>query len=46
MPRPRRDAGAGQIPSGSGKGAGLYCGARLRKGEVFAYAGLPENLKD
>ena len=28
------------------KDAGLYCGPRLRKGEVFAYAGLPQNLKD
>ena len=26
--------------------AGLYCGPRLRKGEVFAYVGLPQNLKD
>jgi len=26
--------------------AGLYCGPRLRKGEVFAYVGLPHNLKD
>ena len=24
----------------------LYCGPRLRKGEVFAYVGLPQNLKD
>ena len=22
------------------------CGSRLRKGEVFAYVGLPQNLKD
>ena len=28
------------------KDAGLYCGSRLRKGEVFAYGGLPHNLKD
>ena len=28
------------------KDAGLYCGPRLLKGEVFAYGGLPENLKD
>ena len=28
------------------KDAGLYCGPRLRKGEVFAYVGLPQNLKD
>ena len=28
------------------KAAGLYCGPRLRKGEVFAYVGLPQNLKD
>ena len=26
--------------------AGLYCGSRLWKGEVFAYVGLPQNLKD
>ena len=26
--------------------ARLYCGSRLRKGEVFAYVGLPHNLKD
>ena len=28
------------------KDAGLCCGSRLRKGEVFAYVGLPQNLKD
>ena len=28
------------------KDAGLYCGPRLRKGDVFAYVGLPQNLKD
>jgi hypothetical protein len=28
------------------KDAGLYCGPRLRKGQVFAYVGLPQNLKD
>ena len=28
------------------KDAGLYYGPRLRKGEVFAYVGLPQNLKD
>ena len=28
------------------KEAGLCCGSRLRKGEVFAYVGLPQNLKD
>ena len=28
------------------KDAGLYCGPRLRKGEVFAYVGHPQNLKD
>ena len=28
------------------KDAGLCCGSRLRKGEVFAYGGLPHNLKD
>ena len=26
--------------------AGLYCGSRLRKGEVFACVGLSQNLKD
>ena len=26
--------------------AGLYCGPRLRKGEVFAYVGRDQNLKD
>ena len=26
--------------------AGLYCGSRLRKGEVFAYVGRNQNLKD
>ena len=28
------------------KDAGLCCGSRLRSGEVFAYVGLPQNLKD
>ena len=28
------------------KDAGLYCGSRLRSGEVFAYVGLSQNLKD
>ena len=28
------------------KDAGLCCGSRLRKGEVFAHVGLPQNLKD
>ena len=28
------------------KGAGLYCGPRLRKGEVFAHVGSIKNLKD
>ena len=28
------------------KETGLCCGSRLRKGEVFAYVGLPQNLKD
>ena len=28
------------------KDAGLYCGPRLRSGEVFAYVGLFQNLKD
>ena len=26
--------------------AGLCCGSRLRKGEVFAFVGLPQNKKD
>ena len=26
--------------------AWLYCGSRLRKGEVFAYVGRNQNLKD
>jgi hypothetical protein len=28
------------------KDAGLCCGSRLRKGEVFAYVGQNQNLKD
>jgi hypothetical protein len=28
------------------KDAGLHCGPCLRKGEVFAYDGLSQNLKD
>jgi hypothetical protein len=28
------------------KEAGLFCGSLLRKGEVFAYAGSIQNLKD
>ena len=28
------------------KDAGLCCGSRLRKGEVFAYVGLPQSLRD
>ena len=28
------------------KDTGLYCGSRLRKGEVFGYVGLSQNLKD
>ena len=28
------------------KDAGLYCGSRLRSGEVFAYVGSIQNLKD
>ena len=28
------------------KDAGLCCGSRLRKGEVFSYVRLPQNLKD
>ena len=28
------------------KDAGLYCGSRLRSGELFDYLGLPHNLKD
>ena len=41
------------LPSGwmyirglSRKDVGLCCGSRLRKGEVFAYVGLLQNLKD
>ena len=30
----------------SRKDTGLCCGSRLRKGEVFADVGLPQNLKD
>jgi len=29
-----------------GKDAGLCCGSRLRSGEVFAYVGRNQNLKD
>ena len=29
-----------------GKDAGLSCGSRLRNGEVCAYVGLSQNLKD
>ena len=28
------------------KEAGLFCGSFLRKGEVFAYVGRNQNLKD
>ena len=28
------------------KDTGLYCGYRLRKGEVFVYVGPSQNLKD
>ena len=28
------------------KDAGLYCGSRLRSGEVFVYVGSTQNLKD
>jgi len=28
------------------KDAGLYCGSRLRSGEVFAYVGSIQNLKE
>ena len=28
------------------KDTGLYCGSHLRKGGVFAYVGLSQNLKD
>jgi len=28
------------------KDAGLFCGSFLRKGEVFAYVGRIQNLKD
>ena len=33
-------------PGSARKGAGLYCGSSLRSGEVFAYVGSPQNLKD
>ena len=33
-------------PYRDGPASGLYCGSRLRKGEVFAYVGLSQNLKD
>ena len=40
------DAGSLRSFTAIRKDAGLYCGSRLRKGEVFAYVGLPHNLKD
>ena len=39
-------AGSSRSSTALRKGAGLCCGSRLRKGEVFAYVGLPKNLKD
>ena len=39
-------AGSSRSFTAHRKGAGLCCGSRLRKGEVFAYVGLPQNLKD
>ena len=34
------------MPPAIRKDAGLCCGSRLRKGEVFAYVGRNQNLKD
>ena len=39
-------AGSSRSSTALRKGARLCCGPRLRKGEVFAYVGLPQNLKD
>ena len=39
-------AGCGQRDPAIRKDAGLYCGSRLRSGEVFAYVGRNQNLKD
>ena len=41
-----RTAGSSRSFTAIRKDAGLCCGSRLRKGEVFAYLGLPQNLKD
>jgi hypothetical protein len=35
-----------RILGGSSAATGLRCGSRLRKGEVFAYVGRNQNLKD
>ena len=45
-PPPLPSAGSSRSFTAIRKDAGLYCGTRLRKGEVFAYVGLPQNLKD
>ena len=42
----RHLAGSSRSFTAIRKDAGLCCGSRLRKGEVFAYVGLPQNLKD
>ena len=39
-------AGSSRFFNAIRKDAGLYCGSRLRSGEVFAYVGLSDNLKD
>ena len=39
-------AGSSRSFSAIRKDAGLYCGSRLRSGEVFAYVGLSQNLED
>ena len=54
--RPRKPSccsGVAVLPAASSKSftairkdAGLYCGSRLRSGEVFAYVGSIQNLKD
>jgi hypothetical protein len=45
---PRTPLGPGSLRSfiALRKDAGLCCGSRLRKGEVFAYVGRNQNLKD
>ena len=39
-------AGSSRSLTAIRKDAGLCCGSRLRKGEVFSYVGLPQNLKN